>query len=319
MLDVCICTHNPRPAVLDAVIASLAAQTVDADAFCVTLIDNGSALPVSPDAIAPLVARGVAARIVGEPRTGLMHARLRAVDETGGDWMLFVDDDNVLAADFIQNGLAFIAAHPEVGAVGGRLLLPAGVCVPKNRAPFLPFLGVRDLGDEPRIGRTSVWVDYEPAGAGAFVRRDVLMRFKTLTQERPYALALGRSGGSLASCDDSLLMSCAGDVGLAVAYSPTLRLEHHIAPERFDSAYLHRLMAAYGESQVTLQRARTGRVEIPSYYAWLHLFAVMIVAGFVKSGLRSVDFARAQVGYHFAARHAFRTAAQRQRLSANSE
>lgn len=313
MLDVCVCTHNPRRPLLDAVIASIVAQTAPAASFRVTVIDNASEPPISPEALDPLTQRGVTARVISEPRTGLMHARISAINATDGNWMLFVDDDNVLAPDFIENGLAFIAAHPEVGAVGGRLLLPGDIAVPEGREPFLPFLGIRDLGDQPVIGRSPVWVEHEPAGAGAFVRRDVLVRFEQLTKENPEAFALGRSGGSLASCDDSLLMSCADQIGLALAYAPTLRLDHHIAHERFNLGYLRRLMAAYGESQVTLQYARSGHVEVPRYYASTAFFALMIIVSFLKNAPRSLAFAQAQTGYHLAARRAFGAAAHRQR------
>lgn len=305
MIDVCICTHNPRRPLLATVIEAIAAQDAPAETFRVTIVDNASDPPVDEAVLASLQQRGVTTRLVREPQTGLVQARLRAIDATDGEWILFVDDDNVIAPNFVNEGRRFMAVHPEVGCFGGRLILPREIEVPAGREPFLPFLGIRDLGDAPQIGRSPAWVEYEPPGAGAFVKRAVLNRFKQLTRERPEAFALGRSGGGLASCDDSLLMSCADDVGLAMAYDPTLQLDHHIAVERFDRTYLRRLMRAYGESQVTLQRARTGTAVIPRYYASTPFFTAMVCLGFLKNALRSVDFAIAQTEYHFAARKAF--------------
>lgn len=307
MIDVCICTHDPRPSLLGAVIDALAAQFAHADAFRVTLIDNASHPPLTEHVLRPLQRRGVAIRLVSESKIGLVHARLRAIEETNASWILFVDDDNVLAPDFIAEGLRFIDANPDVGCFGGRLILPSNLRVPTGCEPFLPFLGIRDLGGQTRKGRSAVWVEYEPPGAGAFVRREVLIRFSQLARERPEVFSLGRAGDSLASCDDALLMSCANDVGLALAYDPALRLEHHIGPERFDRVYLRRLLRAFGESEVMLLRARTAAVSPPFHYASTPAFALVLCLGFAKNMLRSVDFALARSAFHLAARKAFRT------------
>lgn len=46
MLDICICTHNPRLDVLGLAVASIAAQAAPATSMNVILIDNGSTRPL---------------------------------------------------------------------------------------------------------------------------------------------------------------------------------------------------------------------------------------------------------------------------------
>ena len=143
-MELCICTHNPRPGVLSAVLGSVAAQDIAGGSFRFILIDNASTPPVSEEVLAPLRVAGIEARLLREPAPGLQRARLRAIHATTSEWILWVDDDNELSPDFIRRGFEFIAAHPEVGCFGGKLLLPSELHPAKWVAPFLPSLGIRD-------------------------------------------------------------------------------------------------------------------------------------------------------------------------------
>jgi len=171
-LDVCICTHSPRLDVLQLAIGALARQTA-APGFRVLVVDNASEPAVPESVLEPLRARGVAARIVKEPVAGVASARLRAITETGGDWLLFVDDDNELADDFVEIGSRWASQRGDVGAFGGRLLLGERVRVPRWAAPFLPYLAVKDPGDAVITGASLEWGPWEPPGARAFVRREL--------------------------------------------------------------------------------------------------------------------------------------------------
>lgn len=305
-VDVCICTHNPRPDLLAAVIRALASQTAKSESFNVIVIDNMSEPPVSADVLAPLAAGGVDARIVVEPALGLTQARLRAGREAKGEWICFVDDDNVLAPNYLEAVLDHIRTHPESGAFGGRMLLPASVSSPRWAAPFLPFLGIKDLGDRPQEALAAQWVECEPAGAGAVVHRSVMDAFCTLVAERPAALELGRKGQGLASCDDSALMRGSYKLGRTVAYDPDLVLDHYINPSRLRFAYLMRLMYAYGESQVMLERVLDTNVAHERHYSSPMVVFRTLLSNFMRDCKKSLPFGIAMVGYHFSAWRAHR-------------
>lgn len=312
VVDVCICTHNPRPDLLANVVLALAGQTAESDSFRVILIDNLSAPPVSADVLVPLRARGIDARIVVEPALGLTQARLRAAREADGEWICFVDDDNVLASNYLQVAFDHIRARPDAGAFGGRMLLPASVPSPRWAEPFLPFLGIKDLGNCPQEALAEQWVECEPAGAGAVVHRSVIDAFCTLVAQRPAALELGRKGQGLASCDDSALMRGAFKLGRTVAYDPDLVLDHHINPSRLRFGYLMRLMYAYGESQVMLERVLGTSVTHDRHYSSPLVVFRTLLSNFMRDCKKSLPFGIAMVGYHFSAWRAHR------RLKANA-
>src|SRR6516165_2680410 len=98
-VSVILCTHNPRPDYLDRVLASLRGQTLPAEQWEFLLVDNASRQPLEEIWDISWHSRG---RHIREVKLGLTHARLRGIEESSGELLIFVDDDNLLAKDFLQ-------------------------------------------------------------------------------------------------------------------------------------------------------------------------------------------------------------------------
>lgn len=303
-VSICICTHNPRPDLFARVIAALAAQTERG--FEVLVVDNASTPLLTSDVLAPLVDRGIAARLVREEKPGLIHARLCAIGATASDWMLCVDDDNILAPNYVAEGLAFMRTHPSVAAFGGKLILPRETRVPPGTKPFLPYLAVRDEGEMPLMGVSPKWEIWEPPAAGAFIARAVLDDFAAFVRTNADSWALGRAPGSFASCEDSLLMHSAYRLKRATAYNPRLQLEHSIDPHRFEFANLLKLMEGYGQSHVVLDQLVRGPVATPRYYRTPAHVAMTMAAAVAHYLTASPAFSYARARYHLAAARAYR-------------
>ncbi len=306
-LDICLCSHNPRPEILALTIASLARQTVPPGTFQLLLVDNASSPPIPEEVLAPLLAAGHAARLTREATPGLTAARLHGIRRTAAPWMLFVDDDNELADDFVAQGLSFARSRDDLGCFGGRLLLPETVKPPKWAEPFLPYLGIKDAGPQILTGTGDRWGDWEPPGAGLWIRRPQLEAYLAHAEEDERSLQLGRKGSSgLSSCDDSLMARQSRSLGLLNAYNPALSLRHHIDPRRFRARYLVRLMAGYGRGHVLLEsllQSRQGlRLATPDYYGRPGSFLRVLAAEVEKSSRRSLRFAVGVAVYHWTAR-----------------
>ncbi len=246
LVSVVICTRDPRPDVFTRVLASLDAQTA-AD-FELLIIDNGSAPPLDlPDR-----------RVIVEPEPGLTAARCAGIAASSGELLVFVDDDNFLAPDYVAHARRIATAEPRIGLFGGIATAELETPAARWKRPVLPYLGVRDHGPEPITAYADHWGEWEPIGAGMVARRAVAERFVRMVGESADARRLGRAGAALLSGEDALMARAAHRLGFACSYQPSLVLVHFIQSSRLRVRYLARLLAGHGRSYVLLDRA-TGR------------------------------------------------------------
>jgi glycosyltransferase involved in cell wall biosynthesis len=121
-------------------IDSLIGQTMrDWDAI---VVDDGS--DDRTQAIAASAAAGDSRiRVVSQPNTGTAAARNAGAAETSGDWLLFVDADDLLYSDYLERMSDFMSRHPgyDVYSCNVDVLLPDGRTRPmwsgaRFREPF---------------------------------------------------------------------------------------------------------------------------------------------------------------------------------------
>src|SRR5438093_6352704 len=112
-ISVITCAHNPRIEYLDSVLKALADQTLDKNQWEYLLVDNASKLPLSSQADLSWQPHG---RYISEENLGLTPARLRGIQESTSDILVFVDDDNVLDPDYLEQVVRLAAAWPMIGA-----------------------------------------------------------------------------------------------------------------------------------------------------------------------------------------------------------
>jgi len=253
MLNLCICTHNPRLKILGLCLEAIETQ-ISPPPFSLLLVDNASQPPLAESLLDTLRQRGVSAALIREARLGLTAARLAAFQQTSGQWLVFIDDDNVVAPNFLQLGAEFARAHPEVGAFGGRISLPPEIEAPEWMTSLLGWMGVKEEGDKILIDSTVEWGPHDPPGAGLWVRRALLARFADRARANPAVFELGRRGRELASCEDAVIVKGARDLGFYNAYVPALRVIHYLKPERFTFWHGVRSFIAYGRSIALYER-----------------------------------------------------------------
>ncbi len=251
-ISVVIVTYNPRPAVFSKVIASLRNQSLNPDRFEVVIIDNNSFPPLSENDLTSQFSFPV--RVIRELRQGIIYARSRGILEVKGELIVFVDDDNALDPNYLKKAIGIAEASPFLGVFGGKLIGIFDREISPWKKCLLPYLGVRDYGDEVITSSENKWGQWEPPGAGMVLRKDVGMKYLAFLKSHPDAGSLGRKGSrQLLSCDDSLMARLAYPMGYSCSYQPALRLKHHIASARLSTRYLLRLLEGYGRSHVILE------------------------------------------------------------------
>ena len=242
-LTVILPTHRPHPGRLRRTLVGLRSQTLASERWETVLIDNAStpalaATDFGSDSPANL-------RVLREPVLGLSHARRCGFQAARGAILVLVDDDNVLAPDYLTQVLNHFAKHPAVGAVGGRSLPEFEIPMVNWQKEFSALLALRDLGpqviisepfapDSPRLH----YPDCAPIGAGMALRRAAAEPW--LLRADPAALT-DRLGDALTSGGDNDIVLHALRAGWSVAYFPELVLTHLIPASRLQPVYLARL------------------------------------------------------------------------------
>jgi len=252
-----------------------------------------SHLPISPRFTELDLSWHPIARIVREEKLGLTFARLRGFAEAGGELIVLVDDDNVLAPDYLAKAVSIAEEHKDIGAFGGKCL-PEFELEPEPWAhEFFPLLALRDHGNEVIIsgdvraadGSRRAYPDRAaPIGAGMVLRSGAVRAYAEQlqargdrqyrsgedqkTKSRVFETARGtaegnrkdqesltdRKGDSLASAGDNDLVFQVLRDGWKVGYFPQLVVTHLIPAGRLTVDYLARANHGIQRSWVQVLR-----------------------------------------------------------------
>lgn len=283
-LSVIICAHNPRAEYLRQTLAALEAQTLPREQWELLLVDNASR--------EPLAARWdlkwhPQARHIREDELGLTPARLRGIREAIGEVFVFVDDDNLLAPDYLQQATEIARGWPMLGAWGGRIVGRYETPPPAWATPYLGMLAIREFTGN-RWSNSYDDGEARPCGAGMVVRRSVATVYASKVCTDPLRLGLGRKGASLVSCEDSDLALTAIDLGLGVGMFDAMQLEHLIPAGRLEESYLLKLTESMAFSHVLLASLRSR----PVHVSWFR--QALGFARLKPLNLRAIRFERAR-------------------------
>lgn len=219
-------------------VAALRAQRLPEGGCELVVVDNASEPAILPSDMGagdfPFPAR-----IVRESELGLSAARRRGANEARGGVVVFVDDDNFLAPDFLRATERFFEAHPRAGAVGG-IVAPLGEKpLPEWFDAVAAHLAIRNLGAEPKCLSQTGWG--VPVGAGLALRKDALLQ----ALSEPMLLA-DRKGRRLSSGGDSELCFRIRVLGWEIWYDPALKLHHFLPEKRLSLDHLEGLARSFG-------------------------------------------------------------------------
>ncbi|GAB4376474.1 MAG: hypothetical protein Kow00121_23580 [Elainellaceae cyanobacterium] len=257
IISVITCTHNPRQDYLRRVLAALHSQTLTTDLWEYLLVDNASDRSLASEI-------GLSwhpqARHIREDKLGLTPARLRGIQEANGEILIFVDDDNVLDADYLEVALRISKDWAMLGAWGGQSRGEFEITPPDWTKPYWGILGIREFGKDQWSNLLHQWTT-TPIGAGICVRKTVADKYFELVRSDPMRLNLDRKGKQLISGGDTDLAFTACDTGLGTGIFVDLKLTHLIPVGRLEEEYLVRLTEnlAYSNNILDFLRGKMPR------------------------------------------------------------
>ncbi len=255
-VSVVVPTHNPRRDYLEQVLGALAAQTLAADKWELVIVDNASS--EMGDGRWEM-GRILYARIVREERLGLTNARLRGFAETTGEIIVLVDDDNVLAPNYLEEVVRIGKEHPQLGTWSGaiELVLEPGSPEPAEK--------LRGLLCERKVER-ALWSNDRshfaatPWGAGECIRREVAKAYAEKVAREPRRKQLDLQGKDLVYGGDTDIAYTGCEMGYAMGVFPELKVNHLTPPGRCTEEYLLKTYEARAYSEVLHGWIETGKI-----------------------------------------------------------
>lgn len=258
-LSVIICTHNPRSDYLLRTLEGLKAQTLNTSDWDLLVVDNASAQPIEGRLDLGWHPHG---RIVVETEQGLTPARLCGINSTKGEILVFVDDDSILAPDYLEQALMIASTQRHVGAWGGSINLEFESPPESWTQVHWPRLAMRQV-EAALWSNFNGYPDTTPWGVGMCLRRKVAVEYRRLVLEDPLRRSLDRSGSSLVSGGDDDMARTSHSLGMGTGLFPELVLTHLIPKGRLEEDYLLRLVEGQSYSGVIIQQLHDGNTAIP--------------------------------------------------------
>ena len=257
LISVVVCSHNPRPEYMRQVIAALRAQILPLEKWELLLVDNASTnlLSVTWD-----LAWHPGGRHVREDEQGLSFARRRGICEARGDVVVFVDDDNVLAPDYLSQ-VETIMQDTSIGAAGGAVLpvFEENVSPPAHFYSYANYFacGVQCEPDGIPGGLVDPIGPYGTLfGAGLVVRRPDMLDLLDLPH---FPLLSGRKGATLSSGEDNEICHLIALKGKRLVYSGALNLRHLISKSRLEPSYIREVLSQCVKEERILGLYRAAR------------------------------------------------------------
>jgi len=243
--SVIICAYNPPADFLERTLQSLRDQTRDKANWELLIIDNNSDEPVAESFD---LSWHPYARVIVETKQGQTAARLRGINESSTEYIVFIDQDNILNESYLENAVKLLSEHTKLGAIGASVIKPEFEVEPEEwQKPFLNMLALRECGCD--LWGNSARSLHVPWGAGLVVRREVALEYVKLIKECPLGATLGRTGKQLLSGDDDGFSWAACTMGMGCGIFKDLSLIHLMPASRLSFDYLTRLSHGHGFSQ----------------------------------------------------------------------
>lgn len=263
-VSVIVCSHNPRQDYLEQVLNSLKAQTLPKDKWELLLIDNASKEPISDKWD---LSWHPYSRHILEQELGLTHARFRGIEAAVAELLVFVDDDNVLDSDYLEQVLKVSSDFPMLGVWGGSIKGVFEETPPPYIKTRLSLLAIGEV-ESDSWGTIKGFNSACPPGAGMAIRRDVALKYQSTCQNDPKRCSLDRKGTALTSGGDIDMAWYACEIGYGMGRFKNIRMNHLIGSGRLSIEYFTRLIEGACYSNIFLYHYHKMPPELPSNTIW---------------------------------------------------
>jgi glycosyltransferase involved in cell wall biosynthesis len=244
-----ICTRDRRTS-LSECLASMASLDLSDLAFELIVSDNGSRDDTA-DVVRQFADKApFPVRYVYESAPGASRARNAGIAAARGDFLLFTDDDCIVARDWAKAAVAILGAAP-MQMVGGRVELydPSHI----------------DVTTKTSLTRE---VLHDPTGVRGFVHSaNLCFSRRVLERIGDFDTRLG-AGGRYVAAEDMDLIYRASIGNIPVVYEPSIVVRHNHGRTSWDVWYKLSYGYAFGAGAATMKHLLQGRTHLVKALYW---------------------------------------------------
>lgn len=269
MISVIISSYNRADYILNA-IDSLYNQSINRSEYEVIVVDNNST-----DNTESLCREYIAAHtdanivFVKETSQGSSYSRNAGARAAKGELLTFIDDDAVAFPDFLEKILAFFAAHPEAGGLGGPIIPQYIPAEPEWMSYYVSSL-VANFDYSERVTEFSATrYPFEP---NMTVTRKAFFDINGFDTSLPGVVGKLRIGGE--GKDFFFRMKA---LGYRIFYDPAVKVHHVVEVKKLTPEYLYRVASGQGRGE----RVRVKKLGAMAYYKKVVEFIVKLGAAVV--------------------------------------
>ncbi len=255
LLSVIIPTHAPNSTRFERTLRGLKQQQLARDVWELLVIDNASPEPQLFSSFD--FSWHPTTRIIREERLGLTWARIAGILASRGNYLVFVDDDNVLHPNYLKSTIEIFQKNSHLGAFGGKSLPEFEVEPEPWVTQFFKCLALRDLGEKALVSSLAEvsqssrqYPEFAPIGAGMALQRQAVEHYVNRIMGDSTRVVIDRTGKSLSSGGDNDIVLTILRAGWEVGYFPQLQLTHLMPASRLTKEYLARVNRASSRSWV---------------------------------------------------------------------
>lgn len=256
LFTIVICTYNGENYLDQCLTAIIKLHGLREYVGAVLVVDNNST-DNTKNIILKYVKTNDLIKYEFEECQGLSYAREHAV-QAQTEWVIYVDDDNILDQDWLIQLEKVIKEHPEVGVVNGAVIAKPITNLNEQKRAILKAM-YKNLActhiEEPKVSDPPNTI---PMGAGMCVRTDALKKIES----DGWLNLTGRTKKDFSSGEDTELCERVFSQGYEYASSYKMKLYHLIPDGRLEEKYIVKLVDGLVRGRVAfLKNQRFGYIK----------------------------------------------------------
>ncbi len=239
-ISIIICTYLRGEKLVDA-IWSVIRQSMSKKEYEIIVVDNApftSGIRADVEAFREKYSEYEGfIRYIGVPQKGLSYARNGGMWNAKGEYLLFLDDDVLADYYLLEEIYSGFKYHPNVGIVGGQVILDKPFPTPK-----VVRKGWESLWSQFKIAGSAfreVTQQFEfPYGADYSVRRSAIWRVGG------FRMCYGRVGNDFAGGEETALAFKMLEIGYGIGLQPRAKVLHRVDHSRFTTEHVKKTIMA---------------------------------------------------------------------------